>query len=1030
MAIFLGGTIINKKLLGVNKLNKIMLGAMEVFPNFAGAFTPADLFKDGSKGFWYDLTDLSTLFQDAAGTIPVTAAGQPIGMLRDKSGSNNHLTQTNNAKRPLYGTSGPYARMIFDGLTSAFKTAPFAMGSDKFTLFAGYANDKDTGTGTLAEFSPNYLTNAGSFAALIPSLSTSRGSFGSNGGSGGGEKEVPTAPQGDLAPRVFTCYNDFATDDVANGGDYGCDYIRANGQPVTGLIGAGNSVVGAGPYGTHSLFVGARNETSNYLGGYIYQLVGVGKTCTDDERSKTEQFIYQRIPTPIITVVGEFPAMTVGTPITPFTFTAVGGTSPYTFTEIEDVPHGLTLASNGQVSGTPTIEGAYSTIIEAVDALGFTGDRLYTGTVAPAAIDINIIGDFPANMTTGIPIDPFSFTASGGTGPYTFSVVEDAMPTGLTLASNGEVSGTPTVHGPYSVVIDATDALANNGYKLFEGHVLEATGWTPYDLFGAEDKGAWYDLDDNMDEKIAFRRNLLLQSEVFNISPWASTAVPTLTADTPPTGYNQVFNVPNGVVNGRGRLRQSLAVVAGTTYCFTSVLKVGAEPRDIMLMGVNNYNSFNIAFNLATGTITTPPPGASNGSIVDLGDGWFKVSLQFTAHTTVISDFDINFGGSDLGSTTTMSFLHAGAQVEVVSELGTAPTPTAYQKVTNWNTEFLAQYPNHALFQAWTGTTPVTNVEQPVGLVLDKSKGLALDADVLLIGGFSSATGWSLESGMSISGGKCILTNAIRGGGTGTAYALSGGTVAGRRYRATITIDSISAGAVRLQIGGVDAAVEFTTPGTHSVDVTATGAVVRVMASSTINTTAQVDNLIVQQIAGNHLTQATAAKRPLYQSSGGLHWLKGDGIDDWVTHIGAMPVATVVAGVYLAADAPSLCGFWTNTNDGSVDVDYAIMFNSGTIQSGQGAGSGISDQTHKWVNGVVNTNFPLGSTGVISVDGTGYSGGLMQFPNGAHLFSDRNLSRPHKGNAYQLVSIDRILAAQERADTEQFIANKMGVVLP
>lgn len=54
-------------------------------------FTPADLFSSGQVGGWYDSTDISTLFQDSARTIPVTTAGQAIGGVADKSGNGLHL---------------------------------------------------------------------------------------------------------------------------------------------------------------------------------------------------------------------------------------------------------------------------------------------------------------------------------------------------------------------------------------------------------------------------------------------------------------------------------------------------------------------------------------------------------------------------------------------------------------------------------------------------------------------------------------------------------------------------------------------------------------------------------------------------------------------------------------------------------------------------------------------------------------------------------------------------------------------------
>jgi len=42
------------------------------------------IFRSGEQGIWLDPSDFSTLFQDAAGTTPVTAVGQPVGLALDK----------------------------------------------------------------------------------------------------------------------------------------------------------------------------------------------------------------------------------------------------------------------------------------------------------------------------------------------------------------------------------------------------------------------------------------------------------------------------------------------------------------------------------------------------------------------------------------------------------------------------------------------------------------------------------------------------------------------------------------------------------------------------------------------------------------------------------------------------------------------------------------------------------------------------------------------------------------------------------
>lgn len=61
------------------------------------------LFALAEPGVWYDPSDLTTLFQDSAGTTPVTAAGQSVGKMLDKSGNNFHATQATSTQRPTYG---------------------------------------------------------------------------------------------------------------------------------------------------------------------------------------------------------------------------------------------------------------------------------------------------------------------------------------------------------------------------------------------------------------------------------------------------------------------------------------------------------------------------------------------------------------------------------------------------------------------------------------------------------------------------------------------------------------------------------------------------------------------------------------------------------------------------------------------------------------------------------------------------------------------------------------------------------------
>lgn len=55
-----------------------------------------------------------------------------------------------------------------------------------------------------------------------------------------------------------------------------------------------------------------------------------------------------------------------------------------------------------------------------------------------------------------------TLTAIGGSPPYTWYVIEGALPTGLSLSSSGSITGIPTTTGTFSFRIQATDPPGNS----------------------------------------------------------------------------------------------------------------------------------------------------------------------------------------------------------------------------------------------------------------------------------------------------------------------------------------------------------------------------------------------------------------------------------------------------------------------------------------------------------------------------------------------------------------------------------------
>lgn len=151
------------------------------------------------------------------------------------------------------------------------------------------------------------------------------------------------------------------------------------------------------------------------------------------------------------------------------TLSSVGGIAPYTYAVTSGaVPAGVTLASSGVLSGTPTAAGTFTFTVTSTDSSTgsgpYTGSRAYTFVVAAPSITIT-----PATVPGGQAGTAYSqtFTATGGSGAHTFAMSGGALPAGLTLSTVGVLSGTPTVSGSFNVTLTATDGLGFTGSQAY-----------------------------------------------------------------------------------------------------------------------------------------------------------------------------------------------------------------------------------------------------------------------------------------------------------------------------------------------------------------------------------------------------------------------------------------------------------------------------------------------------------------------------------------------------------------------------------
>jgi hypothetical protein len=90
-------------------------------------WAPSLLFAPGQAGVWFDPSDLSSMFQDSAGTTPA-AVNSPVGKINDKSGNGNHATQATAAARPMLRQDGDgYYYLEFDGTDDALLSSTFTI---------------------------------------------------------------------------------------------------------------------------------------------------------------------------------------------------------------------------------------------------------------------------------------------------------------------------------------------------------------------------------------------------------------------------------------------------------------------------------------------------------------------------------------------------------------------------------------------------------------------------------------------------------------------------------------------------------------------------------------------------------------------------------------------------------------------------------------------------------------------------------------------------------------------------------------
>jgi|GEM_PF-2817213 len=137
---------------------------------------------------------------------------------------------------------------------------------------------------------------------------------------------------------------------------------------------------------------------------------------------------------------------------------AAGGLSPYTWTFVSgNLPTGLTLNSNGQITGIPTSTGSFTFHLKLSDAQGKSVDGNYTLTVIESGtlrFVVSLSPYLPYNENQVVGYVPL---VQGGKQPWNFAI--SGLPSGLTFdPATGLIHGKTSTADVLPLIISVKDA--------------------------------------------------------------------------------------------------------------------------------------------------------------------------------------------------------------------------------------------------------------------------------------------------------------------------------------------------------------------------------------------------------------------------------------------------------------------------------------------------------------------------------------------------------------------------------------------
>jgi hypothetical protein len=293
------------------------------------------------------------------------------------------------------------------------------------------------------------LAVLGCFTALAVVAAAPAGDFADGACSGEPSRVCPTATTGQSYSVEFT---------LKEPGDCGPSFAVSSGSFPPGLSLASDEGVARGTptqAGSYTFYV-----TVSYSCGL--------KSASDQQYTiNVNQGAAAPPPAPTVAITtASLPEANLNQAYTSPGLTATGATVTSWALAGGTLPAGLTLGSNGVITGTPTQSGTFTFTVQA-NASGASAKKdLSLFVLAPLGIQTLVNKTPPekgltAKKLVGAPLKT-GVKAVGGRPPYTFTA-EGTLPPGLTLdPATGAITGAGTAAGHYPFTVTATDSTGTS----------------------------------------------------------------------------------------------------------------------------------------------------------------------------------------------------------------------------------------------------------------------------------------------------------------------------------------------------------------------------------------------------------------------------------------------------------------------------------------------------------------------------------------------------------------------------------------